>query len=139
MADAPSYFEKLLRFINRSGLFAYENGMTVTEVRPGYGEGVLKVGPTVLNPHGTVHGGALYTLADTVAGTAACPPGFTCVTVNSSMEFLRPASGSAIRCVATPKKEGRTLSVMQVVLTNEAGQEVATGTFTFYLIERKKP
>ena len=31
MSDTPSYFEKLMRFINRPGLFAYENGMTVTD------------------------------------------------------------------------------------------------------------
>ena len=137
MSDATPFYEKLLRFINRPGLFGYENGMTVTEVRPGYGEGVLHVQPTSLNPHGTVHGGALYTLADTVAGCAACPRGYTCVTLNSSMEFLRPATGEHIRCVATPKKEGRTVTVMQVELSDDAGAAVATGTFTFFLSERK--
>ena len=137
MSDT-TYYEKLLRAINRPGLYAYESGMEVTLLRPGCGEGLLTVSPKVLNPHGTVHGGALYTLADTVAGCAACRQGYTCVTVNSSMEFLRPAAGKHIRCVATPKKEGRTLSVMQVVLSDDSGANVATGTFTFMLSEYKK-
>ena len=138
MYDPKTIAEKLARLINRPGLYAYESGMTVTEIRPGYGEGILKVGPTVMNPHGTVHGGALYTLADTVAGTAACAHGASCVTLDSSMEFLRPATGPTVRCVATPKKEGKNISVMQVVLTNEDGREVATGTFTFYMTPLEK-
>lgn len=125
----------LARTINRAGQFAYENGITVTAARPGWAEGVLEVRPTSGNPWGTVHGGCLYTLADTVAGTAACAHGASCVTVSGTLEFLRPATGPTIRCVATPKKQGQTLSVMQVVLTNEAGKEVATGTFTFFMYQ----
>lgn len=124
--------------INRPGQFAYESGIFVTHSRPGYGEGVLEIRTTSLNPHGTVHGGCLYTLADTVAGTAACARGASCVTVSGTLEFLRPATGKTIRCVATPKKEGKTLSVMQVVLTNDAGKEVATGTFTFFMYPLKE-
>ena len=124
--------------VNKPGQFSFENGIRVTLARPGYAEGVLTVGPNSSNPHGTVHGGCLYTLADTVAGTAACAHGASCVTVNGSMEFLRPATGPAIRCVATPKKQGNTLSVIQVVLTNTAGKEVATGTFTFFMLPLKK-
>ena len=129
---------ELSRIINRPGQFAYENGITVTAARPGWAEGVLEVRPTSSNPHGTVHGGCLYTLADTVAGSAACAHGASCVTVSGTMEFLRPAVGPTIRCVATPQKQGQTLSVMQVVLTNEAGKEVATGTFTFFMTQPEK-
>lgn len=128
----------LSRLINYSGQFAYENGITVTAARPGYAEGVLEVRPTSSNPWGTVHGGCLYTLADTVAGTAACAHGASCVTVSGTLEFLRPATGPVIQCVATPKKQGQTLSVMQVVLTNDAGKEVATGTFTFFMTQPEK-
>lgn len=128
------------RVVNRPGQFSFENGITVTCSRAGYAEGVLEVRPTSMNPHGTVHGGCLYTLADTVAGTAAVGGGgVSCVTVSGTLEFLRPASGARITCVATPKKEGHTLSVMQVVLTNEAGKAVATGTFTFMLSVSKQP
>lgn len=129
--DIPSH-------VNRPGQFSFENGIRVTLARPGYAEGELTVGPNSANPHGTVHGGCLYTLADTVAGTAACAHGASCVTVSGTMEFLRPAAGPTIRCVATPKKQGNTLSVMQVVLTNTEGKEVATGTFTFFMMQLKK-
>ena len=54
------------------------------------------------------------------------------------MEFLRPAYGKRITCIATPKKEGRTLSVIQVEMYNDQGKLVVTGTFTFF-IWRKCP
>ena len=55
-----------------------------------------------------IHGGAMATLADTVAGCCACSKGGNCVTASSSMEFLRPAQGDLF-CEATPKKLGRQL------------------------------
>lgn len=137
MSQSIQFNPDIPRVVNQPGQFSYENGICVTLARPGYAEGVLEVRPTSSNPHGTVHGGCLYTLADTVAGTAACAHGASCVTVSGSMEFLRPATGPRIRCVATPKKQGQTLSVMQVVLTNEGGKEVATGTFTFFMSQRE--
>lgn len=121
---------------NQPHQFSYENGIYVTKVEPGRAEGVLEVGPDSINPHGMVHGGALATLADTVGGSCACAAGRRCVTAGSSMEFLRPASGKRITCIATPKKEGRTLSVIQVELYNDAGKLVATGTFTFFMMEK---
>ena len=120
---------------NQPHQFSYENGVLVTKVEPGRAEGVLNVGPNSINPHGMVHGGALATLADTVSGACACARGRTCVTAGSSMEFLRPADGPTITCVATPKKEGRSLSVIQVVLFNHQGKVVTTGTFTFYMMD----
>lgn len=126
--------EEILSVINRPGEFSYESGVTVTSARPERAEGVLTVRADDRNPLGTVHGGCLYTLADTVAGTAVCAQGVECVTSNGTMEFLRPAAGSRIKCVATPKKHGRLLSVMQVVLTDDRDRCVATGTFTFCIL-----
>ena len=121
---------------NRPHQFSYENGILVTKIEPGRAEGILNVSENSLNPHGMVHGGALAALADTVGGSCACARGRSCVTAGSSMEFLRPAEGPAITCVATPKKEGRTLSVIQVELSNAQGKLVATGTFTFFMMDQ---
>ena len=125
----------IFRTVNTPHQFSYENGVTVTHVEPGRAEGVLEIGPNSVNPHGNVHGGALATLADTVGGCCACSKGGNCVTASSSMEFLRPANGSMITCVATPKKMGRTLTVVQTDLFNDSGKLVATGTYTFFMVE----
>ena len=122
----------ILDVVNRSGQFSYENGIRVTHVEPGLARGVLHAGPNSVNPHGTVHGGAIAALADTVGGCCACSTGDRCVTSSSTLEFLRPARGDLF-CEATPKKLGHQLSVVQVAVTDAQGKTVATGTFTFFM------
>lgn len=127
----------ILAVVNRTNQFSFENGIEVTHVKPGLARGVLHAGPASINPHGMIHGGAMAALADTVGGCCACSAGDSCVTANSTMEFLRPARGDLF-CEATPKKLGRQLSVIQVVITDTAGKTVATGTFTFFMSKPEK-
>lgn len=118
--------------LNTPHQFSYENGIELTYVEPGLARGVLHAGPNSINPHGMIHGGAMATLADTVGGTCACSMGGNCVTSSSSMEFLRPAYGDLF-CEATPKKLGRKLSVIQIVIRDTRDKVVCTGTFTFFM------
>ena len=129
-----SHSDFIVRTVNTPHHFSYENGVLVTDVTPGRAVGELTVGPNSINPHGNVHGGALTTLADTVAGCCACSKGGSCVTAGCTLEYLRPANGSKIFCEATPKKLGRSLSVVQVTMTNDQNKVVATGTFTFFML-----
>lgn len=130
-----SYYAKLEASVNAPHQFSFENGIRVTHLEPGLARGEMAVGPNSINPHGKVHGGALATLADVVCGSCACSKGGTCVTSGSTMEFLRPADGSRLFCEATPKKMGRTLSVIRFSITNDRDALVATGTFTFFMFE----
>ena len=127
--------ERVPNACNQPHQFSYESGILITHAEPGLVRGELSVNENSYNPHGIVHGGALTTLADTAAGCCACSKGGHCVTSNCTMEFLRPATGKKIYCVATPKKMGRSLSTIQVSLTNDEGVEVATGTFTFFMLD----
>ncbi len=138
MSNNPT--EKMINpipVVNSPRQFSYENGILVTRVIPGRAEGVLVVGPNSINPYHNVHGGALATLMDTVAGCCACSKGGSCVTSGCTMEFLRPANGSEIKCIATPKKMGKSLSVIQAELLNTDGAVVATGTYTFFMFPSK--
>ena len=132
------FYSKLLARVNESGCFAPHNHIYVTELRDDHSaSGVLETQPSSLNPLGIVHGGALATLADTVAGTAAYTTGKTCVTLDCSMQYLAPGTGSQIHCLATPKKLGKTILVYDAVQTNDQGQTVATGTYTFFAKETR--
>ena len=104
----------------------------VTFAGGGEAEGELIIRPETRNPMGVVHGGALFTLADTVAGTAAFTTGRNCVTLDSSMQFLSAARGDKVRCVAKPKKAGRTIMVYEISITDSEERLVATGIFTFF-------
>ena len=127
--------ERLKAMVNGPHQFSAYNNIFLEKVQAGRTEGRLFVTENSLNPHGMVHGGALVTLADTVAGTCACSKyGNTCVTTNSTMEYLRPGTAPWIRCVAMATKIGRTLSVVRVELTDSQDRLVATGTYTFCMM-----
>ena len=118
--------------------FSYYSNIRITNVyEDGSVDGELQITPKSLNVHGFVHGGCLATLADTVAGHAAHLYG-KCVTLNYAFNFLRPAKGEneKIRCLATPEKVGRTLCVYHLSLTDDAGVEIASGSFTFFLLKK---
>ena len=133
----PSEIEERLKaMVNGPHQFSAYNSIFLEKARDGRAEGRLFVTENSLNPHGMVHGGALVTLADTVAGTCACSRyGNTCVTTNSTMEYLRPGTPPWIRCRARAVKIGRTLSVVRVELTDSRERLVATGTYTFCMMD----
>lgn len=134
--NEPNIQEMLDQYVNVPTHFAFNNGITVSQVDQNSATGALEVSEKSLNPGKTVHGGALLTLADTVAGSfvAGNSPA-NCVTSSCSMEFLRPAYGPTITCVATPKKLGRAISVVAVSLSDVAGKVVATGTYSFCMVK----
>lgn len=124
-----------LAAVNQKNVFANINGIYLTECSSEHARGQLDISENSMNPIGTVHGGALATLADTVAGSLACADGLFCVTTNCSMEFLSPGRGRVLTCVAAPVKMGRKLRVVRAEITDDNGRIVATGTFTFYMSE----
>ena len=117
--------------IARYDPFSSHNNIRVTATyEDGSGEGELIVTRESLNPHGIVHGGCLAALADSVGGwTASSAQHRTCVTVNYAFHFLRPAMGT--------NQKIRTLSVYHVSLTDDEGLEVATGNFTFFMMDKR--
>ena len=137
-----SFFQTLIDKMNEPGQFSADVHVRIEKIDVGYAQGVLDVHPENLNLMGIVHGGCLATLADTVAGMGVAATGNACVTVSYGMNFLRPATGKQIRCIATADQMGRRLCVMRTELLNEAGEKVATGNFTFCVmqpLDKNKP
>lgn len=125
-------YTAMLKRVNSGPYFGPKSGAMVTAVKGNTAEGELEIRTDTQNPMGVVHGGALFTLADTVAGTAAFTTGRTCVTLDSSMQFLAAARGNKVFCTAKPKKIGRTILVYEITITDSEERLVATGIFTFY-------
>lgn len=134
MDSCSKDYSDLLEQVNSGAFFGPSSGVKVTAIRQYEAEGVLEVRKDAYNPLGVIHGGALFTLADTVTGTAAYTIGNRpCVTLDSSMQFLAAARGDRIHCLAKPKKLGRTIVVYDVTLTDSEERLVASGTFTFFV------
>ena len=134
MDSCSKDYSDLLEQVNSGAFFGPSSGVKVTAIRQYEAEGVLEVRKDAYNPLGVIHGGALFTLADTVTGTAAYTIGNRpCVTLDSSMQFLAAARGDRIHCLAKAKKLGRTIVVYDVTLTDGEERLVASGTFTFFV------
>lgn len=102
-------------------------------------EGVMYVTPALLNPYGSVHGGCLVTLADSVAGHNMAAAGKLCVTLSSTVNFLSPATGSLVRCHSRVQKLGKRVSVVAVEASDENDQLLLTGLFTFSAMKNIPP
>ena len=80
--------EQLMERLNSSSMFLQSNDMRVTEVRQGYAKVEMIIDEQILNIHGFVHGGALFSLADTVAGAASFATGRDSVTLTGTAEII---------------------------------------------------
>lgn len=98
----------------------------------------LDIRPESLNPYGMVHGGALYTMADDAAGTAAHSDGRHYVTQHGDLHFLDNRAHGVIRAAGRVRHRGRSTVLVDVEITDEAGGVLATGVFTYFCVDRKR-
>ena len=97
-----------LRQKQENGGFNELLGMRIRTIRPGYAEVELPADERVLNALGNAHGGAIYALCDTAAGTAAASYGRVGVTLNASIQYLRPGKKRAVPvCKDTGNQGGK--------------------------------
>lgn len=100
----------------------------------------LKDAPHLMNAGGITHGGATASLIDTAAtvaawATDAVVPGKTRgTTVGFSLNFLAPGRrGSDLIAEATVVQRGGSLTILDVVVHDEAGTQIAKAQVTYKL------
>ena len=89
------------------------------------------------NPYGMVHGGALYTMADDAAGSAVHTDGRHYVTQHGDLHFLKNQDSGTIRAEGRVRRRGKATCLAQVDITNEAGELLATGQFSYFCIDQE--
>ena len=87
--------------------FATINGMRLLELRPGYAKTSMAVEDRHLNSVGTVHGGAIFTLADFAFGAAVKTGGKVAPLINSSISFLKATRTGTLTAEATEVSRSR--------------------------------
>lgn len=131
-------FERLKHYRNESNAFARKLGIKVEEIAPGYARAVKTILADELNPAQTAHGGVYFTLADVVSGAASSSHGFTSATVSADYHYLHSChAGDTLTAEAREVKSGRTLCVYEVQLTDQHGTLVGTGTYTYFILDKK--
>ena len=119
--------------------FATINGMRLLELRPGYAKTSMAVEDRHLNSVGTVHGGAIFTLADFAFGAAVKTSGKAAPLINSNISFLKATQSGTLYAEATEISRSRKLSVCTVRVTNDAEELVALFQGTAYIKDEPFP
>jgi acyl-CoA thioesterase len=99
----------------------------------------LDVTPELLNPHGVLHGGAVYVMVDYSMGGAtmsALPAGDICATIEIKISYLASVRGGTLTCETHIIKQGRTVVFLESKVTDDSGKLVAAATGSFAVIHR---
>ncbi|MCC7366460.1 MAG: PaaI family thioesterase [Dehalococcoidia bacterium] len=108
------------------GLDMYERGEGVSRCR-------LLVRPELLNPHGVLHGGAMYALADNGMGAAVysqMDESESCATIEVKIVYIAPVREGTVDCETRVVNKGRRIAVLESELHN-GGRLVAKALGTF--------
>ena len=97
MEETQQTLEERTRARIRKNGFMHHNYIELESVEKDRAVFRLDIRPESCNPYGMVHGGAIYTLADNAAGTAAHSDGRYYVTQTSAMHFLHNQSRGIVR------------------------------------------
>jgi acyl-CoA thioesterase len=122
------------RFINHVGL-------QMEQPAGGRSRITLPIEPHHFNSTGVVHGGVLFTLADTGMGAAlysSLEKGFLSATVEIKISYFKPVTGGTIVCESEVINQGKRLATLESSLLVD-GVRVAKASGTFAILQRAAP
>lgn len=125
-----------LKPLFESSLFLENNHMKILELENGHCTVQMEVQKEMLNLHGFVHGGILFSLADTAAGAASFTTGRQSVTLNGDIRFIKPAVSGHLKAVAKEIALTRHTGTYQADIYDETDQLLATAVFSMYFLNK---
>ena len=127
--------EELKTRLNSDSKYLQSNDMRVVEVKKGYAKVEMFIDEQILNVHGFVHGGALYSLADTAAGAASFATGRDSVTLAGTINYIKPGKGGKLIGIAQEISAGRTTGVYEIFIFNDEEVLLSRATFTMFFLD----
>jgi len=111
-------------FIKRDAL-AKHLGIRITEVSAGMARAEMEIREIHLNSAGTVHGGAIFSLADAAFAAASNAHGTLAVAVNAGISYFRALKSGTLFATAEEVSFNPKLATYVIEVTNEAGDRIA--------------
>ena len=117
----------------------YENkynsfiGFEIMELSSTYSKARIKCDSRLHNTYGSIHGGALLSFVDAMAGATASMSGYYATTVSANLNFLLPAINTEyIYCECMKLKTGKHILVFDIRVTDDNGNLLDSGEFSFF-------
>ena len=135
--DAP--ISAFLQSTPESFGIAHLLGMQIELAQDGIGLVRIQIDQRLMHPQQIVHGGVIFTLADTAMSMALLSVFPTMVpfgTIEAKINYIRPASSGELLAEGKIIHQGRTMAVMEATVYNLIGDQqkvVARVMGTFYI------
>ena len=118
---------KVKEFFEKNDRFAKLNGMEIVEIDKGYSEISMVIKEEHLNGADTVHGGAIFSLADFALAVASNTHGKLSLVINASISFLNAGlKGETLIAKAQEIDTNHKLGNYTVTITTKEGKTIAS-------------
>jgi acyl-CoA thioesterase len=117
--------QEIKRFFSEHDLFARHAGIELLEVGPGSAKAIMKIAPYHFNGARTVHGGAIFTLADFAFAVASNSHGTLSMGINTSVSFVKAATIGTLYAEAREEAISPKLATYSVHVTDDDNDVVA--------------
>jgi len=105
--------------------FAARTGIELIEVASGHARAKMALQPYHLNGVGTVHGGALFTLADFAFAAACNSHGTVAVAIDANITFMKAAVTGTLYAEAKELSRNFKLGSYSVTVRDDNGELIA--------------
>jgi acyl-CoA thioesterase len=128
---------EIKRFFSAEDLFARHTGIELLEVGQGWAKASMKIEPFHFNGAKTVHGGAIFTLADFAFAVASNSHGTLAMGINTSVSFVKAATKGTLYAEAREQARNLRLASYSVQITDDVNDVVAI--FQGMVYRKKEP
>ncbi len=111
-----------------------QTDIEIVDVGDNYSKCSFMVKDYHLNARDSVMGGAIFTLADFAFAVAANHKDKTVVSVSANINFLKSACSKMLYAEANCVKNGSSICVYEVVVTDENNRKIAVASVTGYVV-----
>ena len=109
----------------KGDLFATGNGMVIDELGEDWCICSMDIRPDHRNATGGIMGGVIFTLGDFAFAVASNQIHRLTVGQQMSINFLNGTKGNKLFAQAICKKNGRSLSIFNIYITDDLGKDIA--------------
>ena len=117
-------------------------GLRVERHESGKSKCFISVTEKLLNPHRVVHGGVLYSLADTGMGAALYPllsKGELCATIEIKINYYAPVFSGEITCTSRVIYKGKSVANLESdILADNKLVAKANGNYAIFRLSEKQ-
>ncbi len=129
--------QEIKDFFTTEDKFARHVGIELVDAGSGWAKVSMKIEPFHFNGAKTVHGGAIFTLADFAFAVASNSHGTLAMGINTSVSFVKAALKGTLHAEAREQSKGPKLASYSVIVTDDAGDVVAI--FQGMVYRKKEP